>query len=164
MGLEEIRKLKAEAGIPKVKPRKPLAKKSAKKIKQEAQERELRNGEDTELVKWYKARQKELTGQCMRCGARYNHTILAYAIPATAHILAKRPEMFPSVALHKENFIELGAQCGCHHWYDNQATWEDIALSNIWPLVLEKFRLFEPYIKERGKIPEILAQEIKPKI
>lgn len=147
------------------KPKKPIAKKSAKKIAEEKEEKKTRDADgDTQLQKWFKARQKQLTGNCMRCGTPYDHHNLKYAIAATAHILAKRDEQFPSVALHKDNFIELGTICGCHHWYDNFASWEEIALDKIWPLVLERFRLFEPYITERTRIPEVLAQEIKPKI
>ena len=144
------------------KERKPIKKVSDKRKKENEEAKE--RGGDNELQKWYKNRQKQLVGKCMRCGTSYNHNNLSYAIPATAHILAKRDNQFPSVGLHKDNFIELGAICGCHHWYDNQATWEDIAQSNIWHLVLERFLLFEPYIQERSKIPEVFLQEIKPKI
>jgi len=161
---ERQRRAMYGAPPPEKKVRKPIAKKSKKTIAREKAERQQRGGEDTETQKWYKARQKQLTGRCMRCGEPYNHHNLSYAICATAHILAKRPEMFPSVGLNKDNFIELGAGCGCHHWFDNQASWEEIAQSNIWPLVLERFKLFEPYVKERGKIPEVLLQEIKPVI
>ena len=165
MGIEQIRRLKEEALLPKVKVRKAIPKKSAKKIAQEKEERELRTpGEDTELQKWYKERQKQLTGKCIRCGTKYNHHNLQNAIAATAHILAKRDNMFPSVMLHPENYIELPAMCGCHFWFDNFASWEEIALSSIWPIVLEKFKIIEPYIKERNKIPDIFAQEIKPKV
>lgn len=164
MGINEIRALKQNALEPKPKKIYRLPKKSKKKLAQEVAEKTARNGEDTELQKWYKERQKQLTGKCLRCGTRYNYKNLSYAIAATAHVLAKRPEMFPSVALHKDNYLELGATCGCHNWFDNMASWEEIALSNIWPFVLEKFRLIEPFIKERSKIPEILLQEIKPKI
>jgi hypothetical protein len=157
-------KLGLEEKTTKAKPKKALKKVSDKKRKEDAEAKEARGGEDTELQKWYKARQKQLCGKCLRCGTKYNHTNLKYAICATAHVLAKRPEMFPSVGLHPENFIELGAQCGCHNWYDNMASWEQIAISNIWPVVLEKFRLIEPHIKERSLIPEVFLQEIKPKI
>lgn len=147
------------------KPPKPIAKKSAKKIKEEKEaKKEVDMDGDTQLQKWYKNRQKQLTGKCMRCGTPYDHKNFKYAIAATAHIFAKRDNQFPSVALNKNNFIELGSMCGCHHWYDNFASWEEIALSRIWPLVLERFRLFEPHITERTLIPEVLAQEIKPKI
>jgi hypothetical protein len=162
MSIEHIRAIKAAAGLPREKKRYTIPKKSAKKLKKEAEERKQRDGEDTELQKWYKERQKQLTGKCLRCEAGYNHRNLSYAIPAIAHVLPKRENMFPSIALHPENFIELGATCGCHHWYDNQASWEEIALSSIWPIVLEKFRIMEPYIKERSKLPEIFLQEIKP--
>lgn len=149
--------------LPTRKEKKPIPKQSSKKKAELSEARKQRGEEDTDLQKWYKARQKQLMGTCLRCGTKYNHTNLKYAICATAHVLAKRPEMFPSVALHSENFIELGAKCGCHNWYDNMASWEEIALSNIWPVVLEKFRLMEPHIKERSLIPEVFLQEIKPK-
>lgn len=165
MSIETIRQLKENAGKPKIKKVYTIPKKSAKKIAQEKEEKELRTpGEDTELQKWYKERQKQLTGKCIRCGTKYNHHNLQNAIAATAHILAKRENMFPSVMLHPENYIELPAMCGCHFWFDNFASWEEIALSSIWPIVLEKFKIIEPYIKERNKIPDIFAQEIKPKV
>lgn len=140
-----------------------IPKKSAKKIISEKLEKEKRGCEESMLQLWYKARQRQLTGRCVRCGATYNHTNLAYAIAATAHVLPKRQAMFPSVALHPDNYIELGAGCGCHHWYDNQASWEQVAADKIWPIVLEKFKMIEPKILERSKIPEVLAQEIQPK-
>lgn len=137
---------------------------SDKKLAAKKAEKEARGGEDTDLQKWYKAIQPKLTGKCIRCGERYNHRNLTYAIAATAHVLPKRPEMFPSVATHPENYLELPGTCGCHNWYDNQASWEQIAQDKIWPLVLEKFLLIEPSILERSKIPEVLAQEIPPKM
>lgn len=146
------------------KEKKPMKRVSDKKLAADAEEKKARGEEDTMLQKWYKNRQKQLTGKCMRCGEPYDHRNFKYAIAATAHILAKRSEMFPSVALHKDNFIELGTICGCHNWFDNFASWEEIALDKIWPLVLERFKLFESHITERTKIPEVLAQEIKPKI
>jgi len=161
---ERLRQLQLARTPKPKKEKKPIAKISKKKAKAIADEKKERGGGDTQLQKWYKNRQAQLTGKCIRCGATYNHKHLPYAIAATAHILAKRENMFPSVSLHKDNFLELGSFCGCHNWYDNMASWEEIALDIIWPLVLERFRLFEPYITERTRIPEVLAQEIKPKI
>lgn len=146
------------------KPQKPLRKIGLKKQQEQKQEKELLNGDDTFLQKWYKERQKQLTGTCIRCGAHYDKNNLAYAIAATAHVLAKRDNMFPSVSLHPDNYIELGSFCGCHYWFDNFASWEEIALSKIWPVVLEKFLLFNDKIVERERIPEVFLQEIKPKI
>ena len=165
MGAEEIRALKERAKLPKVKKIYRLPKKSKKRLEQEAANpvRKDENG-DTALQRWYKDRQKQLVGRCMRCGEKYNHHNLTYAIAATAHVLPKRKEMFLSVATHPDNYIELGAGCGCHNWYDLQASWEEIALSPIWPLVLEKFLLFQKDITEREKIPDVFLQEIKPKI
>lgn len=165
MGLAEIIALKEAAKLPKEKKRYVIPKQSKKKIAElEANKALVGKDGDSDLQKWYKAIQSKLMGKCIRCGERYNARDLRYAIAATAHVLAKRSEMFPSVALHSENYIELGANCGCHNWYDNFASWEEIALSSIWPLVLEKFKIIEPFIKERNKIPEVFLQEIKPKI
>lgn len=146
------------------KEQKPLRKIGLKKQQEQKEEKELLNGEDTFLQKWYKERQKQLTGTCVRCGAHYDKNNLAYAIAATAHVLPKRDNMFPSVALHPDNYIELNSFCGCHYWYDNFASWEEIALDKIWQLVLEKFLLMNNKITEREKIPEVFLQEIKPKI
>lgn len=137
-----------------------IPKKSAKKIILEKIEKQNRGGEDTELLKWYKARQKQLTGRCMRCGAAYNHKDFKQAVAATAHLLAKRPTMFPSVATHPMNFLELGATCGCHDWYDNRASWAEIEADKIWPVVVERFLMVEPDIApaERRRIPENLQK------
>jgi hypothetical protein len=161
MGLDEIRKLKASAGMPKEKKYfiPPVSEKRQAKLNME---KENRGGEDTELLKWYKRTQKQLTGKCARCGYKYNHHNLTNAIRATAHILAKRDNMFPSVATHPLNFIELPPYCGCHNWYDNLATWEEIKESVIWPIVRERFLQMEPDIQERSKIPDTLLNEIKP--
>jgi len=146
------------------KPKKALRPISEKRKAEQAAEKEARGGESTELQKWYGEKIKQLTGKCIRCGEKYNVGNEKLAIAAVAHILPKRENMFPSVATHPENFIELSATCGCHNWYDNQANWEEIAQDKIWPVVLEKFLLIERAILERGKIPEVLEQEIPPKM
>lgn len=160
MGIENIRDLKANAGKPKEKKKYFIPAISEKKKIKLKEEKEARNGEDTEQVKWYKRIQKHLTGKCMRCGHTYNKENLANAIMATAHILAKRDTMFPSVKTHPLNWLELPPYCGCHNWFDNQATWEEIKASNIWPIVRERFLQMEPDIKERNKIPDILLMEV----
>lgn len=111
--------------IPKV------SKKRASKI---AAEKEQRAGADTELQKWYKKIQKHLSGRCWRCGEWYDKKELRYAICATAHILPK--SKFPSVATHPLNWLELGAACGCHGWFDGQARVEDVLCD---PKIGEKY-------------------------
>jgi len=111
MGLEQIRQLKENALLPKVKVRKPICKKSAKKLAQEKSP-EYKN-DKAELEKWFKDIQaKHFTsygGRCMECGA---HIPVEFARHATAHLLPKR--IFGSVKTHHLNYLILGAGCGCH--------------------------------------------------
>ena len=111
MGLEQIRQLKENALLPKVKVRKPICKKSAKKLAQEKSP-EYKN-DKAELEKWFKDIQaKHFTsygGRCMECGA---HIPVEFARHATAHLLPKR--IFGSVKTHHLNYLILVAGCGCH--------------------------------------------------
>lgn len=115
MGLEQIRQLKENALLPKVKVRKPIPKKSAKKLAQEKSP-EYKN-DKAELDKWFKDIQaKHFTsygGRCMECGA---HIPVEFARHATAHLLAKK--LFLSVKTHPLNYLILGAGCGCHQKTD----------------------------------------------
>lgn len=80
---------------------------------------------------------------------------------ATAHVVPKRKEYgFPSVATHKDNFLVLGAGCGCHSKYDSD--WESAAQMKIWSKAVEKFKLIYPFIAapEKKNIPEVLRQEV----
>lgn len=143
-------KPKKKYSIPKV---------SKKRAAQIAAERERRGGGDTELQAWYKKIQKQLTGVCSRCGAVYDKKNLSYAICSTAHILAKREAMFPSVATHPLNWVELSPFCGCHDWFDKKASWPEIlADPKIGELVADRFVAVEPDIAahERHRIPDEL--------
>lgn len=167
MGLEQIRKLKEQALIPKPKKNYVIPKKSAKKIKQDI----LAKGDDNSLDLWFEERKKDLTGKCKHCGGKtwvasdlvvsedvyrndkefYRHCI--------AHILPKA--YFPSVATHPLNFIEL---CfwgkNCHGNMDNKIL--DLTEMNCWDEIIEKFVAIYPFIdkKERRKIPEVLTNYI----
>lgn len=160
MGLDELRNLFNNRNKPKEKKQYRIPKISARKKEKQDKERQERGGGDTELQKWYKARQKELIGQCCRCGDRYNHRDLKQAISATAHILPKR--IFESVATHPDNWVELGAYCGCHNWFDNYANWEEILKSNIGALIIKKFAKIWLNIstKERHKVSDLLLNTI----
>jgi hypothetical protein len=170
MGLEEIRRLKQEAGIPKKAKVYTIPKKSAKRIKQDI----LAKGDDNALDVWFEDRKKELTGKCKHCGGRtwvepkgrigendmtyrndkefYRHCI--------AHILPKA--YFPSVATHPLNYIEL---CfwgnNCHGNMDNKVL--DLTDMNCWDEIVEKFVAMYPFIakEERKRIPEVLMNYIQ---
>lgn len=163
MGLEEIRRLKLQAGLPKVKSKKPIPKKSAKKIAQEKEQAQLNkiNGDTKE--QWYDDRMKENPPICMNCGMEapwllqpeYEKIWRA----CQAHILPKRPSQFPSVAQHPLNHLVLfpvwgGYLCGCHDEFDS--SWYNATTMSVWPQAVERFKQFESAIsaKERYRIPE----------
>jgi hypothetical protein len=119
MGLEEIQRIKSEAG--QIKPKKVYAipKQSKKKIAQIKAEKEafkVGGGNVTKIAldKWFYdiAEKHSINGRgcaCMECGEWISHDYLRHA---TAHLLAKK--LFKSVATHELNYLILGAGCGCH--------------------------------------------------
>lgn len=151
MGLEEIRKLKAMAGLPKAKKQYTIPKKSAKKIEQEKKEKELLSGGDSELEIWFKQRHKEMKGVCSHCGNKTQRGQQNYKC-SVAHILPK--EHFKSVMTHPDNWIEL---CfygnSCHTNFDNSML--DLIDMNCFDEVIEKFVRIYPHIapNERRRIP-----------
>lgn len=133
MGLQEIRNIKAAAGLPKPKAIYRIPKKSAKKIKQEAVEKELRGGDDTLLEQWFKARRKELTGTCQcGCAKPSQKSDDTFFRGSCCHVFPKAT--FLSIMYHPLNCIERAMYGGCHHNLDNggldkwpaMADWEDI--------------------------------------
>src|SRR5687768_13555947 len=111
MGLEQIRNLKASAGIPKPKKQYVIPKKSAKKIKMDM----LCAGDDNALELWFEDRKKDLKGVCAHCGGKtwvegevvkqegvYQNEMDIHK-HVTAHILPKK--IFKSVKTHPLNFI-----------------------------------------------------------
>jgi len=111
-------------------------------------------------LQWFKERVAQFTGKCSECGGSTNKKNFQFAMMACAHILPKRSNMFPSVATHPDNWIELCVTNGCHHKYDR--SWEDAMTMKIWPLVVEKFKLIYPSIApgERKHLPDVLRQEV----
>ncbi len=159
MGLDEIRKLKEEAAKPKEpKKRKPIAKKSAKKLAQEAEEKTAKKDPSADKERWFQDRRKEMTGKCKNCqkpSCKNSYEYFRYSI---AHIMAKRKSMFPSVATHPENWIELCQDC--HQNLDNCMI--DLTDLACWDEVVVKFQKMYPSIapEERKRIPKILLQYI----
>jgi hypothetical protein len=134
------------------KERKPIAKKSAKKLLQENQEKEDRGGDDTELVKWFKARIKySMTGFCEESGLKTETKIYRYAINSCCHILEKRN--CKSVKYHPLNFVELIPDL--HHKFDS-SSWEEREKWACWPVIRD--RLVHVYLdlapEERRFFPQ----------
>jgi hypothetical protein len=115
---------------------------------------------------WFLERRKEMTGRCLFCGEKTTKNDDKYFKFSIAHLLAKRNNMFPSVAKHKDNWLEL---ChfgnSCHDNLDRyMITLEDVknTMPKAWEVIVNKFKSIYPHIaeNEQGKIPLILLNEI----
>lgn len=136
---------------------KGIAKKSAKKIKQEKDERDLRRGNETELQIWFNERRKDLKGFCAHCGGKSCKNSNQYFRHSIAHILPRR--FFPSVAIHPLNFVELCFwEKNCHGNFDHNIL--DLMDMNCFDEIIEKFKAIYPSIdkSERKYIPDVLLQ------
>jgi len=157
MGIDHIRQLKEASKLPKIKKVYKLAPKSAKRIAQE------KDTDNDELLEWFKDRRKEMKGVCQHCSGKTtkeDDTKYHYSI---AHLLPKA--YFPSVATHKENFIEL---CfygnSCHTNLDNGAL--DLIDLHCFDTVIKRFVAMYPAIakEERRRIPQVLLNYIETEI
>lgn len=157
MGIEQIRKLKEEAKLPKQPKKYNINKKSAKKIAEEQKERADRGGEDTELQKWYKRCQKMMSGNCCECGKLTETKNFQQSIYSICHILAKRKTVAPSVATHPLNWIELCPDC--HTRFDNIG-WDERATWGCWNEVRDRLvMVYEDIVRdERRHFPELVLK------
>lgn len=141
-----------------------LNKKSVKKIAQEVAAKE--NGTDAAMDKWFEDGRETMTGVCLFCGGKTEkHNDKTYR-NSEAHLFAKRKNMFPFIALHPENRIEL---CffgnSCHTNFDNHMIeLEDIKYNwpKAWEVIGEKTKILYHCMteKEKNKVPDILLQAI----
>lgn len=170
MGINEIRLLKQQAGLPKPKAVYRIPKKSEKKKQREKEDaallkeaREMGKPLEGDLDQWFQDRMKENEPVCMECGFRADWLLLPEYEKiwkaCQAHILPKKKSQFPSVATNPLNHLVLfpswgGHLCGCHGFYDSG--WYNATTMKVWPKAVEKFQQFKDSIaqKERYKIPE----------
>ena len=153
MGLSEIRRLKAEASIPKPKKQYVIPKKSAKKIKQEI----LAKGDDEALDLWFEERHREMVGVC-QCGCGQpsqkkpvvNHEgkKVEYFRHCICHIFPKR--IFKSVMVHPLNYVERAFFGGCHTNFDEQSMDKWVGMAD-WDDIKMKVEAMEPYLTEEEK-------------
>ena len=146
--------------LPEKKKFQPIAKKSEKRLQKEKEQGLLKG--DTPLDNFFEAARERMTGKCLFCGGKTERDNDDTYRRSIAHIFAKRPNMFPSVALNEDNWIEL---CfwgnSCHTNFDNNIiTWELLIDSAEWPILLNKIRAVYPFIKEDEKknIPDVLRK------
>lgn len=157
----EQRRAFIEAGRPiKTKQRKPIPKVSAKR----KEKLKLLANDENSLDKWFEERRKEMTGRCALCNSKTEKDNDETYRRSIHHLFDKRPSMFPSVALHEDNFLEV---CfwgnSCHQNIHNRTiTWSLLHDSKEWNLIVYKFKKIYPFMAENEKrnLPEILLNEI----
>lgn len=158
MGIEEIRKLKGEAGLPKPKKTYSIPKKSAKKKEKEIKEKAERGGEPTDLQKWYTEIMNREDKICWNCGINLSHYNKQDWHACVAHVLPK--SLFPSIATHPSNFMILGKWCNCHGVYDSN--WGSASRMKIFKEAVDRFTELEPFILEKHRIPEVFKKINNP--
>jgi len=145
MGISEIRKLKEQALLPKVKKSYVIPKVSKKKKAEN-------NGQtffvDDVLEKWFIERRKEMTGLCSECGKRTFKDDNKQYKWSLAHLLPK--SIFASVATNEFNFLEL---CFLHH-QEFDSSWDKAKQMMCWGLAKRKVSMFIEQVTETHKILE----------
>lgn len=157
MGIEEIRKAKVLAGVPKAKKYYQIPKLSKKRQKRMAEDS---RPDDVRLDEWFQERRKEMVGVC-QCGCvrkssknednNYRSSI--------CHIFPKNSKAFPSVMCHPLNWVELNFWDGCHTTFDNMGVdrWPNLA---CWDDIKAKVLQMEPYLTEEEKGKKFYQQLI----
>lgn len=159
---EEQLRLLRQARTPKLKPgKKPIRKKSEKKLAQEAEERKLVSSDgDTLKEQWFKARRKEMTGVC-QCGCAETSSKKddVNFRSSIAHIFPKNKEWgFESIMYHPLNWVERrfwaktsGDFNACHIIMDDTSMDRWVNMADWWD-IKEKFYILAPLLtdEERG--------------
>jgi hypothetical protein len=143
--LDERRKY-IEAGRPlKTKEKKAIAKKSAKRIEKEKEQKAsgVKEVSKLELDVWFADIQKKHTVgvggfACMECG---DWIYAKFARSAIAHLLPKK--LFKSVATHELNYLILGAGCGCH---EKSHRIDKFCQMKIWPEAARRIKIMIPLL------------------
>lgn len=155
------------------KPKKPIARKSEKKLAEEKEQKD--NAGDSGLDKYFDYHMTNGFPKCENCGMvaewlleeKYAHVWRG----CQAHVLRKKDNIggFPSVATNLTNHLVLFPGfgkylCGCHDLFDS--SYEAMAKMAIFPKAIDIINQLYPFIKaeERKYLPEIITQEIKPEI
>jgi hypothetical protein len=111
------------------------------------QDRKITILSNEELKLWFDDRIAILVSnndpRCMECRQPISTKYLKAAV---AHIFPKA--IFDSVKTHKWNYLFLGSGCGCHNKSHRLDTFSKM---KVWPLAVNRFKLFRPYITEKHK-------------
>lgn len=159
MGIEEIRRLKENANLPKEKKRYTIPKVSKKTA---ARKLEEKKNADPELSQeaWFQEQRPQMPEKCENCGNPTCKNDDDWFRASICHILPKA--YFPSVATHPLNrlFLCFWGANSCHTNMDNKTL--DMTEMNCWNAIVERFLEIYPSIskEERRRIPSILMQYV----
>lgn len=148
MSAESIRKLKADALIPK--PKKiyylnKVSKKNKKRIEDDGRP------DDERLDEWFLERRPELVGTCQcGCGQPSCKKDDMYFRFSICHIFPKAH--YKSVMVHPLNFVERAFWGGCHSNLDNRSVEKWVGMAD-WNDIQAKVIAMEPYLtpEEKGR-------------
>lgn len=124
------------------KPKKPIPRKSEKKLAEDKSLKEA--GGDSEMDLFFEAMRRRMKGVCLFCGIESERNNDETYRNSIAHLLPKRDVDkggFPSVGTNEDNWIELCfyAPNSCHTNFDNGViTWELLKDSKEWLIIREK--------------------------
>lgn len=151
MGLEEIKRLKLQAGIPKPKKLYVIAKKSAKRIKQE----KMLANDDNAVDDWFLERRENLTGTCQcGCGQKSQKKDDVFYRHCICHIFPKR--IFKSVITHPLNYVERAFWGGCHTNFDERSMDKWVGMAD-WDDIKAKFEAMLPYLTPEEKATKFFS-------
>lgn len=134
----------------------PIVKESEKKKAANAEEKKLRNGDDTLMEKWFNARRKQMTGTCQcGCGKPSQKKDDLYFRHSAAHIFPKA--QFPSVVYHPFNWVERAFWGGCHTNMDQQGIdqWPNMADFDD---IKEKFHTLAPMLTDEERATKFYSR------
>lgn len=155
MGIEQIRKLKEEALLPKEKKIYHLNKVSPKKKARDAADKIVLD-EAAEKEKWFNVIRIKLTGTCQcGCGNKSSKHEDDHFRASCCHIFPKND--FKSIMFHPLNYVERNFWDGCHSNFDNQSMdrWVNMA---DWEDIKAKFLILEPLLTEEEKTKKFYHQ------
>jgi len=154
MSIENIRRIKEQAGLPKEKKVYRIPKVSEKKKKQLALQKE--SGTDNGLDKFYEAARKRMAGVC-QCGCakksqKKDDTFYRHCI---CHIFPKKT--FKSISTNQLNWVERTFWEGHHTNFDEQGMdkWPMMA---DWDDIKEKFHQLVPYLTEQERATKFYSK------
>ena len=136
------------------KPKKPIAKMSAKKKKELEEKKE--NSGDGGLDKFFERNRKKMVGVCQcGCARKSSKTEDDFYRSSIAHIFPKKT--FKSIATNDFNWVERNFWDGCHGNMDNRsmAKWVNYA---DWDDIKEKFFVLEPLLTDEERKTKFYTQ------